>query len=68
MIEYDLTPLLEGGMSLPMVMPKRGHVRMIIYVPPEFKEEARQECKRRKLTYGQLFQESYSQRVRLVRR
>jgi hypothetical protein len=51
-----------------MAMKNKGHVRMVIYVSPEFKRETLVESKARKIPLGELVEEAFSSRTRLIRR
>ena len=51
-----------------MPMPKRGHVKLVVYVRREFKEDVRAEARQRKLTMGELVEEAFAQRMRLIRK
>ncbi len=51
-----------------MVMPKRGHKKVMIYVPPEFWEEVKREAKQRKATLGDLVVEAFNCRMRLIKK
>ena len=51
-----------------MSMPKRGHVRLVVYVKPEVKESLREESKGRKIPMGDLIEEALASRVVMVRK
>ena len=51
-----------------MPMPRRGHVKIFFYAPPEFREELRRESKARKMTLGKVIQDAMNSRVRLIRK
>lgn len=48
--------------------PELGHVKLVAYVPPEFKRDIIEEAKQRKKTLGQLIQEAFSSRVMLIKK
>lgn len=51
-----------------MAPPKRGRKRTVVYLSPEFKAALLEESKRREIPMGDLIEEAYAQRVKLVRR
>lgn len=51
-----------------MSMPKRGHVRLVVYVSPEVKASLREESKSRRIPMGDLIEEALASRVVMVRK
>lgn len=51
-----------------MPMPRRNHKKVMIYVNPEFWEEVQREAKERKATLGDLVEEAFRSRVRLIKK
>ena len=51
-----------------MVMPKKGHVKLVAYVPPDFKSDVDRESKSRDKTLGELIQEAFASRVVMIRK
>lgn len=47
---------------------KKGHRKVMIYVKPEFWDEVKKEAKQRKLPLGELVEEAFMSRVRIIRK
>lgn len=51
-----------------MAMPKKGHVRWVIYVKPEIKDSVQQEGKQRKMSAGDILTEAMCARMIMVKK
>ncbi len=47
---------------------KKGHRKVMIYVSPQFWEEVKAESKQRKSPLGELVEEAFYSRVRIIRK
>lgn len=54
--------------NIGMAPPKKDHVRMVIYVSKEFSGDVKEEAKLRKKTLGDLVEEAFHQRARLIQK
>lgn len=47
---------------------KKGHVKLVVFIPPGAKEEILREAKARRMTMGDLVVEAFQSRVVMVRK